>query len=53
MSLVKNLFEIEVPEVYEKTVEIINIVREPGMRSKVAVRSNNPKVGDACESVGS
>ncbi|MFH1283710.1 MAG: transcription termination factor NusA [bacterium] len=50
--LVRRLFEVEVPEVYEKTVEILNIVREPGMRSKVAVRSNNPKVDPVGACVG-
>ena len=43
-ELVKRLFELEVPEIYEKVVDIINVVREPGMRSKVAVISHNPKV---------
>lgn len=38
-GLVKRLFEQEVPEVYDGTVEIISISREPGDRSKVAVRA--------------
>jgi len=36
-NLVKRLFELEVPEIYEGTVEIKAIAREPGSRSKVAV----------------
>ncbi|MDR1122900.1 MAG: transcription termination factor NusA [Endomicrobium sp.] len=44
VELVKRLFELEVPEIYEKVVEIVNVVRDPGMRTKVAVLSHNPKV---------
>ncbi len=36
-DLVRRLFESEVPEIYEGTVEIRGIAREPGSRSKVAV----------------
>src|SRR5213082_3958271 len=36
-DLVRSLFESEVPEIYEGTVEIKTIAREPGSRSKVAV----------------
>ena len=43
-ELVKRLFETEVPEIFDGTVEIKAISREPGMRSKVAVISNNPDV---------
>jgi transcription termination/antitermination protein NusA len=38
-DLVRRLFEQEVPEIYEGTVEIKGIAREPGSRSKVAVVS--------------
>lgn len=38
-DLVRRLFEAEVPEIYEGTVEIKAIAREPGSRSKVAVVS--------------
>ncbi|MDR2425963.1 MAG: transcription termination factor NusA [Endomicrobium sp.] len=51
-ELVKRLFELEVPEIYEKIVDIVNIVREPGMRSKVAVISHNPKVDPVGACVG-
>lgn len=43
-DFVKKLFEVEVPEIYEKTVKIVTVEREPGSRSKVVVQSFNPKV---------
>lgn len=49
---VQKLFEQEVPEIYEKTVEVVSVVREPGLRSKVVVRSNNPKVDPIGACVG-
>jgi N utilization substance protein A len=51
-ELVKRLFELEVPEIYEKVVEIVNIVREPGVRTKVSVLSHNPKVDPVGACVG-
>ena len=51
-DLVKVLFELEVPEIYEKIVNIVNIVREPGVRTKIAVTSNNPKVDPVGACVG-
>jgi len=39
-GLMKRLFELEVPEIYDGVVEIKNVAREPGLRSKVAVSSN-------------
>jgi N utilization substance protein A len=50
--VVQRLFEQEVPEVYEKTVEVIEVVREPGFRAKVAVKSNNPKIDPVGACVG-
>ena len=50
--LVQRLFEQEVPEVYEKMVEVVDVVREPGFRSKVAVRSSNPKIDPVGACVG-
>ena len=35
--------EQEIPEVYDGTVEIMSVAREAGDRTKVAVRSHNPK----------
>jgi len=43
-GLVKRLFELEVPEIYEGIVEIRSIAREAGNRTKIAVLSNDPDV---------
>lgn len=43
-DLVKRLFELEVPEIYDGTVEIMSISREAGARSKVAVWSKDENV---------
>ena len=43
-EFVARLFELEVPEIAEKVIEIKNIVREPGFRTKIAVLSNDAKV---------
>lgn len=43
-GLVKRMFEMEVPEVYDGTVEIKAIAREAGARTKLAVYSNDPNV---------
>lgn len=51
-ELLRKLFELEVPEVQEKIVEIKGIVREPGVRAKVAVYSNNEKVDPLGACVG-
>lgn len=51
-ELVKRLFEQEIPEVYDGTVEIVSIAREAGDRSKVAVRSTNPNVDPVGTCVG-
>ncbi|MBH39182.1 MAG: transcription termination/antitermination protein NusA [Chloroflexi bacterium] len=48
-NLLKRLFEIEVPEVYNGAVEIKAIARDPGFRSKVAVNSTQ----DGIDPVGS
>ena len=51
-DLVKVLFELEVPEIYEKVVDIVNIVRDPGLRTKISVISHNPKVDPVGACVG-
>jgi N utilization substance protein A len=51
-NLVKKLFELEVPEIYEGIVEIKAIVREPGERTKLAVWSKNDKVDSMGACVG-
>ena len=43
-GLVKRLFELEVPEIYDGTVEIRSIAREAGSRTKLAVWSADPNV---------
>ncbi len=43
-DLVKRLFEVEVPEIFDGTVEVKSISREAGSRTKIAVWSNNPNV---------
>lgn len=43
-DLVKRLFETEVPEIYDGTVEIKAVSREAGSRTKIAVQSHNPDV---------
>ncbi|MFV0351404.1 MAG: transcription termination factor NusA [Oscillospiraceae bacterium] len=43
-GLVKRLFEMEVPELYDGTVEIKAIAREAGARTKIAVYSKDPNV---------
>jgi transcription antitermination factor NusA-like protein len=48
----RRLFEMEVPEVGEKIVEIMDIARDPGFRAKVVVRSHNPKVDPVGACVG-
>ena len=51
-ELVKKLFEAEVSEVADGTVEIMSIAREAGSRSKIAVWSNNPDVDPVGACVG-
>ena len=51
-GLVKRLFELEVPEIYDGTVEIKSIAREAGFRTKVAVHSTDPMVDAVGACVG-
>lgn len=51
-EFVKRIFELEVPEVYDRTVEIFKIVREPGYRTKIAVFSNREDVDPVGACVG-
>ena len=43
-QFIKRIMEQEIPEVFDGTVEIMNVSREAGDRTKVAVRSHNPNV---------
>jgi len=51
-GLLKRLFELEVPEIYDGTVEIRSVAREAGYRSKIAVYSKNPEVDPVGACVG-
>jgi N utilization substance protein A len=51
-QLLKKLFEMEVPEIYEKLVEIKGAAREPGERAKVAVVSHDRDVDAVGACVG-
>ena len=51
-ELVKRLFEMEVPEIYDDTVVIKSAVREPGDRAKIAVASNEKDVDPVGACVG-
>ncbi|MDD6733031.1 MAG: transcription termination factor NusA [Lachnospiraceae bacterium] len=51
-DFVKRLFEEEVTEIKDGTVEIMSIAREPGSRTKMAVYSNNPNVDPVGACVG-
>ena len=51
-GLLKRLFEIEVPEIYDGTVEIKSVAREAGDRSKISVHSDNKEVDPVGSCVG-
>ncbi len=51
-SLVRELFEQEVPEIFEHIVEIKGLVREPGYRTKLAVTSSDSRVDAVGACVG-
>ena len=51
-DMVKRLFEQEVPEIYDGTVEVASIAREAGDRTKIAVKSNDPNIDPVGTCVG-
>jgi N utilization substance protein A len=51
-SLLRRLFELEVPEIYEGYVEIKSVAREPGYRSKIAVASRDSSIDPVGACVG-
>ncbi|EHL76922.1 transcription termination factor NusA [Bacillus smithii] len=51
-GLLKRLFEIEVPEIFDGTVEIKSVAREAGDRSKISVYAENPDVDPVGACVG-
>ena len=50
--LMKRLFEMEIPEIYNGSVEIMSIAREAGLRSKVAVRATQAGIDPVGSCVG-
>ena len=51
-GLLKRLFEMEVPEIYDGTVEIRSVAREAGDRSKISVHAENIDVDPVGSCVG-
>lgn len=51
-EMIKKIFECEVPEIYNGIVEIKNVSREAGSRSKIAVISNDPNVDPIGSCIG-
>jgi N utilization substance protein A len=51
-DFIKLLFELEVPEIEEGLLEIKSAARDPGMRAKIAVKSNDPRVDPIGTCVG-
>jgi transcription termination/antitermination protein NusA len=51
-GLLKRLFELEVPEIYDGTVELKSVAREAGDRSKIAVHADNDDVDPVGSCVG-
>ena len=52
-DVIKKLFELEIPEIYEGLIEVKAVARDPGYRSKVAVYSKNPDIDPVGSCVGS
>jgi N utilization substance protein A len=46
------LFKLEVPEVGENLIEIVGAARDPGLRSKIAVKANDPRIDPVGACVG-
>ncbi len=51
-DLLRRLFELEVPEIFEKIIEIKSVAREPGERSKIAVSSADERIDPVGACVG-
>ena len=51
-GFVRRLFELEIPEIYEGLIEIKNIVREPGSRTKIAVYAKDMNIDPVGSCVG-
>jgi len=51
-GFLRALFEVEVPEISEGFIEIVSVAREPGNRSKIAVRTNDKDIDPVGACVG-
>ena len=51
-AFLKALFGVEVPEIYEGLIEIVSVAREPGKRSKIAVKSRDKDIDPVGACVG-
>ena len=51
-EFLRTLFELEVPEISEGLIEIVNVSREPGKRSKIAVRTRDKDIDPVGACVG-
>ncbi|WP_163536833.1 transcription termination factor NusA [Gracilibacillus sp. YIM 98692] len=51
-GLLKRLFEMEVPEIYDGTVEVMSVAREAGDRSKISVYARDPEIDPVGSCVG-
>jgi transcription termination/antitermination protein NusA len=51
-KFIQKLFEMEIPEIYDGAVKIVNIVREPGLRTKVSVTSERDDIDSVGACVG-
>ena len=51
-GFIRTLFELEVPEISERLIEIVNIAREPGNRTKLSVRTKDKDIDPVGACVG-
>ena len=51
-NIIKKLFELEVPEIYDGIIRIVNVVRDIGFRAKVCVASEDPNVDPVGACIG-
>ncbi len=51
-EFLRRLFELEIPEIFEKLVEIKKLVRAPGYKAKIVVASNDPNIDPVGTCVG-
>jgi transcription termination factor NusA len=51
-GFIRRLFEVEVPEISEGLIEIVNISRDPGNRTKISVRTNDRDIDPVGACVG-